>query len=188
MVWSVHPPLSSVISWCTSVEGWPRPTSSKFMASSLFMAWRYISITSLLHWFLCFWIEACIVWANVSGRMCVEIQWCVFPDQRKWGGVGSPSFVHLVWPASVCGGGSQVHTNTCSGTTAQRIHKWEWKKLEISQELRHPISEFISSSSSIRIRRHELLRITFLMRSASLKMSSKLDCDPFSIQLLIHGL
>lgn len=38
--------------------------------------------------------------------------WCVCAcaDQRKWGGVGSPSFIYPVWAAPVGGGGSQVHT------------------------------------------------------------------------------
>lgn len=34
---------SSAILWCTPAEGWPRPTSSKFMASYLCTAWRYVT-------------------------------------------------------------------------------------------------------------------------------------------------
>lgn len=39
-----------------------------------------------------------------------------FADQRKWGGVGSPPFIHPLWAAPVCGGGRQVHADSRSRT------------------------------------------------------------------------
>lgn len=44
--------------------------------------------------------------------MTLNDDYVIPADQRKRGGVGSPSFVHLVWAAAVCGGGSQVFINT----------------------------------------------------------------------------
>lgn len=66
---------SSVILWCTPAVEWPHPTSSKFMASYLCMAWRYVTI-KLESWQV---LGKC--WFHDNVRVILQIR----ESEEEWG-------------------------------------------------------------------------------------------------------